>query len=114
VHVPDTFGESVQHRVMPLGPIPHRIAVEPESFLSRVLGATDIEPMSWHHQAIDRLGEGLRVVATAPDGVVEAVELDAHPWLVAVQWHPELTSATDVTQARLFEAFVSAAASVHA
>ncbi len=114
VHVPDVVGETVQHRVMPLGPIPHRIEVEADSLVARIMGTTDVEPMSWHHQGVDRLGDGLRAVAWAPDGIVEAVELSGHPWLVAVQWHPELTAATDATQAALFDAFVGAAASVHA
>jgi putative glutamine amidotransferase len=109
VHVPDVVGEAVLHRVPPRGPIPHKVTVDPTSDLSQILGATDIEPMSWHHQAVDRLGDGLRAIAWAPDGVVESVELARHPWLVAVQWHPELTAATDPTQAALFDAFVAAA-----
>jgi putative glutamine amidotransferase len=114
VHVPDVVGEGLLHRVMPLGPIPHRITVDADSQIARIMGATDIEPMSWHHQAIDRVGEGLRVVARAPDGIVEAVELNGHPSLIAVQWHPELTAATDATQAALFDAFVASATRVHA
>jgi putative glutamine amidotransferase len=72
------------------------------------MGATDIEPMSWHHQAVDRPGEGLRAVAWAPDGIIEALELDGHPNLLAVQWHPELTASDDATQAALFDALVAA------
>jgi len=45
---------------------------------------------SFHHQAVDRPGTGVSVVATSGDGVVEAIELDGAPRLVAVQWHPEL------------------------
>jgi putative glutamine amidotransferase len=67
--------------------------------------------MSWHHQALDRLGEGLRAVAWAPDGIVEAVEADGYPCLLAVQWHPELTASTDATQTALFETFVGWASS---
>ncbi|HET7559396.1 MAG TPA: gamma-glutamyl-gamma-aminobutyrate hydrolase family protein, partial [Limnochordia bacterium] len=48
--------------------------------------------------------------AHAPDGTIEAVELPGHPWLLAVQWHPELTAAKDPSQQRLFDAFVQAAA----
>jgi putative glutamine amidotransferase len=109
VHVPDVVGEGVAHRSPPREPVAHLVSVEPSSELARVLGATEIKPMSWHHQAIDQLGGGLRAVAWAPDGIVEAVEHVSHPSLIAVQWHPELTSATDPTQAALFDAFVSAA-----
>ncbi|MCB9076491.1 MAG: gamma-glutamyl-gamma-aminobutyrate hydrolase family protein [Anaerolineaceae bacterium] len=51
---------------------------------------------------------GLKVAAYAPDGVIEAIEMPAHPWLVAVQWHPELTAATDPTQQHLFETLIKA------
>jgi putative glutamine amidotransferase len=112
VHVPDVVGDALQHRVMPLGPIPHRISVDADSNLARIMGTTDIEPQSWHHQAIDRPGDGLRVVARAPDGIVEAVEHDSHPALIAVQWHPELTADRDPTQAALFDAFIAAATPV--
>jgi putative glutamine amidotransferase len=49
------------------------------------------------------------VVARAADGVVEAIEMDTHPWLVAVQWHPEITAAHDPQQQALFDALVKAA-----
>ena len=108
LHVPDVFGESVTHRLPPREPVPHAISLDADSKLARIIGAIEIEPMSWHHQSIDRLGEGLRVAAVAPDGVVEALEHESHPSLIAVQWHPELTAATDPGQAALFEAFIAA------
>jgi putative glutamine amidotransferase len=68
-----------------------------------------MEPMSWHHQAVDEVGDGLTVVGHAPDGVIEALEMPEHPWLFAVQWHPEITAAHDPVQQRLFEGLVQAA-----
>jgi len=65
--------------------------------------------VSSHHQAPDRVGSVLRVVARAEDGAIEALELPDHPWLLAVQWHPELTAADDPSQQRLFDALVAAA-----
>ena len=63
-----------------------------------------------HHQAIDRVGSGLRVVARADDGVVEALELDhTTGWLLAVQWHPEESAADDPAQQALFDALVERA-----
>jgi putative glutamine amidotransferase len=108
-HLPDVVGETVAHRAPPREPVPHGVAVESGSLVARTMGACAITPMSWHHQAIDRLADGLGVVARAPDGVVEAVELDDHPWIVAVQWHPELTAASDPTQQALFDGLVAAA-----
>ncbi|MET0589845.1 MAG: gamma-glutamyl-gamma-aminobutyrate hydrolase family protein [Naasia sp.] len=70
------------------GMLDHRVAVAPESALARVLGQTRLEVRSSHHQAVDRPGEGLVVVARADDGTVEAVEHESAPvW--CVQWHPE-------------------------
>lgn len=102
-HVPDEFAERVTHRLPPREPTPHAVSVEPGSRLAGLLGATEIEAVSWHHQAIRDLGEGLSVVARAPDGVIEAVELAGRERLVAVQWHPELSSATDAAQQGLFD-----------
>lgn len=113
--VPDPDGGGVLHRIEPpepqeiATPTPHEVTVEAGCHLAEVMAATVVTPMSWHHQSIDRLGDGLRVVARAPDGVIEATELAGHPWLLSVQWHPELTAADDPTQQRLFDALVVAA-----
>ena len=72
-----------------------------------VVGAVELPDVaSWHHQAVDRLGAGLRAVAWAPDGTVEALELAEAPRLLAVQWHPELQIELGSPQRRLFEAIV--------
>jgi putative glutamine amidotransferase len=65
----------------------------------------------YHHQALDRIGAGLCPTASSEDGVVEAIELTVpgNGWFLAVQWHPEDTSADDPAQQRLFGALVSAA-----
>ena len=60
----------------------------------------------FHHQAIDRLGDGVGVVARATDGVPEAVLIDAPGWAVGVQWHPEDTAAADPERAALFTELV--------
>lgn len=68
----------------------HSVSVEPGTRLAAALGVTAVQVNSYHHQAVDRAAEGLRVVATAPDGLIEGVEsIDPDWWLVAVQWHPE-------------------------
>lgn len=108
-HLPDEVGDAVSHRLPPRDPTIHDITVHPESQVAQIMGATQVHSASWHHQAIRRPAPGLQVVAHAPDGTIEAVELPSHPWLVAVQWHPELTAVEDVTQQRLFDALVAAA-----
>jgi putative glutamine amidotransferase len=87
----------------------HPIEIAEGSRLHAVLGERRIEVNSVHHQAVDRLGEGLRPVALAEDGVVEAVEHASDP-VLAVQWHPEWSAKVDwERQRRLFEALVESA-----
>jgi putative glutamine amidotransferase len=64
--------------------------------------------VSWHHQAVRSAPPGWRVTAKAPDGVIEALEHDAHPWGFALQWHPELSPA-DSLHVRIFHALIEAA-----
>ena len=64
---------------------------------------------SLHHQSIKDLGNGLRIVATAPDGVVEAAEGTGNAWVMAVQWHPEELASARPDMRALFQAFVEAA-----
>lgn len=108
-HLPDVVGERVAHRVPPRNRTNHPVRLEPGSRLAAIVGQTEVTTASWHHQAIRQVAPGLKVVAHAPDGTIEAVEMPAHPWLIAVQWHPELTAADDPSQQRIFEALVAAA-----
>lgn len=109
-HLPDAVGDHVQHRAPPREPLPHAIRVDPGSRLAALLGTTELaQPMSWHHQGVHRLGAGLRAVAWADDGVIEGLELEGHPEMVAVQWHPELTAACDPVQQGLVDWLVRSA-----
>ena len=81
------------------------VTIDPHSWLGRVLARNRVMVRSGHHQAIDRVGRGLRVVARAADGIVEGVEHE-HRWAVGVQWHPEEAQASEVDRRRLFAAFV--------
>jgi putative glutamine amidotransferase len=87
------------------------VALAPGSALAaaRALGGAGdvgkVDASCYHHQCVDRLGDGLRPVAWAADGTIEAVELTAPAgWFAAVQWHPE-----DAPDQWLFDAFVAAA-----
>jgi putative glutamine amidotransferase len=108
-HIPDRYGREVLHRHPERRPVEHPVNVEPASQIARILGTTELPVRSWHHQAVGRLGRGLRAVAWAADGVVEAVEDDHRPFTVAVQWHPEVGALSDARHLRLFEALVEAA-----
>jgi putative glutamine amidotransferase len=87
----------------------HRVKVEDGTRLARILAASEIEVNSFHHQALARLGDGLRAVAWSPDGVVEGAEMDETcGFVIAVQWHPEDLTAHDATARNLFRALVNA------
>lgn len=105
-HLPDLGDHVLEHRLPPREPTSHSARIAPESRLAAVLGATEADVCSWHHQAVDRLGGDLRPVAWAADETVEAVELPGRERLLAVQWHPEM-QPDDPIQQRLFETFVS-------
>jgi putative glutamine amidotransferase len=83
----------------------HEVALDADSLLADVMDTTRVTASCHHHQAIARLGDGLRVVGRASDGIVEALELDG-AFMLAVQWHPEDTAADDRAQQRLFDALV--------
>ena len=108
VHLPDVVGESVPHRVSRDSHTHHEVRIDPGSRLAALLGGDPLSVASWHHQAVDRLGAGLRAVAWAEDGTIEAVEVLDAPAVIAVQWHPELqVREPDGRQRRLFEALIA-------
>ncbi len=81
--------DAIEHRKLGEEPPRHPVRVEENSVLGRAVGKREVLANTYHKQAISRVGRGLRVVATAPDGVIEAVEDDSMPLMLAVQWHPE-------------------------
>ncbi len=109
-HLPDLSTELAHRQTNPGTEPSHPVVVDPGSLLAGALGGGEIEVTdvnSFHHQAIDRLGEGLRVSARAPDGTVEAIEDPSRRFLIGVQWHAEtLTHRT--AEAELFRRFVEA------
>jgi putative glutamine amidotransferase len=85
----------------------HAVSVDEGSLLSRIVGAAEISVNSSHHQSVDHVAPGLRVTATASDGIIEAIESsDPAWWMLGVQWHPEeLTETPEDWDRRLFNAF---------
>jgi putative glutamine amidotransferase len=68
----------------------HDVVLEPSSAVARIVGCERLPVNSLHHQALDRLGQGVCAVGHADDGTIEAIEVDGVPSVVGVQWHPEL------------------------
>lgn len=108
-HLPDEVGDALAHRAPPRKPTEHVVTIEPDSKLAGLIGGTVCNTVSWHHQAVRDAGSQLKVVARAADGTIEAVELPNHPFMVAVQWHPELSADRDPVQQGLFDRLIEAA-----
>jgi putative glutamine amidotransferase len=95
----------------------HFVTVEPGTLLAGMLRAGPVKVNSFHHQAISRPPAGFRVSATAPDGVIEAIEDEPDAsaksppklWRVGVQWHPENLWAREPLFLNLFTGLVEAA-----
>jgi putative glutamine amidotransferase len=85
----------------------HPVEVERGTRLANILGANRVDVNSMHHQSIRHLAAGLRAIAHAPDGVIEAIQVEDYPFGVAVQWHPEWLQAHLAMRA-LFSEFVRA------
>jgi putative glutamine amidotransferase len=107
--LPDQFGSSIEHCISQNEPkdlIAHSVTVTSGSWLANVTGKSELCVNSRHHQGIHQLGDGLQVMATAPDGLVEAVCLFSHPFGMAVQWHPE-NMFGDLSEKELFRSFIA-------
>ncbi|MCH4886836.1 gamma-glutamyl-gamma-aminobutyrate hydrolase family protein [Acidaminobacter sp. JC074] len=86
----------------------HEVSVDTSSKLFNIMGDKRVKTNSFHHLAVKDLGEGLVITAKADDGVVEAIEHNDYPFVLGVQWHPEMMASTDVKMKSLFEALMEA------
>lgn len=101
--IPSEIGTKVNHKGY------HRVSIEPDSLLARLLHSREASVLSSHHQAVDGLGRNLRVIARSEDGVVEALERTDGKFGLFVQWHPE--AMTDLAHRNaIYGALVQAAA----
>ncbi len=106
-HIPDSIANPLPHeQPNPRHEAGHRISVVEGTLLHRIMGVGEVMVNSAHHQAVDNIGQGLIVNATAPDGVIEGIEHPDYKFCLGVQWHPEfhITPADTV----IFEAFIVA------
>ncbi len=108
--IPSDLGTSIAHaQTAPRSTPTHAVTVQGESRLAETLGALEVQVNSMHHQALKKLGRGLREVAWAPDGVIEGLEApDAPGFVLGVQWHPEELVGHDPAARALFRALVEA------
>ncbi|PZQ89769.1 MAG: gamma-glutamyl-gamma-aminobutyrate hydrolase [Leifsonia xyli] len=109
-HLPDLVGSTRYNAGGGVFTV-NEVGIDAGTKLAELVQDAAIGVKSYHHQAVDELGDGLVVTARSDDGTVQAVELPGHPFGVAVQWHPEEDAAED---ARLFAGLVEAARSYRA
>lgn len=114
--IPSEYKTSISHRQTEAKNMPsHSVAVKEGTPLSGLVNKVQITANSFHHQALKDIGKGLRVMAVAEDGIIEAVYHADYPYLRAYQWHPERLWKTDADNKKLFEDFIKASAqqSIH-
>ena len=103
--IPTQFESNVNHRQ----PAPYHLPIHPVTVsgpLAEAVEAEEIMVNSCHHQGIRDLSPELEIMASAPDGLVEAIRLPGKKFVWAVQWHPEFMHRVDENSRRIFRGFV--------
>jgi len=101
----------IEHHQSPPYDVPiHDVMIAKSSPLYSCLETEKLSVNSYHHQAVKMLADGLKIMAKASDGIIEAVYMPGHRFLWAVQWHPEFSWKTDENSRKIFKAFIEAAA----
>jgi gamma-glutamyl-gamma-aminobutyrate hydrolase PuuD len=108
-HIADSPRRLDHDRDMPRAEPVHGLRIKPGSQLEEILGTTQTDVNSHHHQGLDGAAGPLEEVGWAEDRVLEAIVSSEHSWCLGVQWHPEAMADVDKTQLRIFEEFVTAA-----
>ena len=109
-HIPDEVAEALAHeQPNPRTEPGHTVTVAPDTLLHRIVGVAEMPVNSAHHQAAKDAPDGVVINARAADGVIEGIEAVGKRFCLGVQWHPEY--AISPADARIFDAFVRAAAS---
>ena len=107
-HLPDRTGSARHRQQQPGEEVTHRVRLDPEGMLASIVGVEELQVNSFHHQAVDRLGDGLRAIAWSDDDVVEGLQAGDRDFLLGVQWHVECL-VEHPEHAAIFVAFIEAA-----
>jgi putative glutamine amidotransferase len=107
VHLSDQFPGEVIHdnHHKPRNFLAHRVNLETNSRLAKIMPSNQVQVNSLHHQGVCRLAQELIPTAYAPDGLIEAIEIPGYPFGLAVQWHPEELLEHEA-MCKIFQAFV--------
>lgn len=102
-HESSNIARDIKHRA-------HHITIDKDSKLYKIVGLESVDVNTHHHQAIKKLGKGIRVTAVSPDGIIEAIETDDDRFIIGIQAHPESLGSVIPDWDKLFVAFAEAAA----
>ena len=109
LHLPEDMPKCIPHYDSQGGAHRHSVEMTPNSKMFAIYGPGEIRVASQHHQGVRRIPPGFRIGATAPDGLIEAIECKDDSWFaIGVQWHPENEGHISL-DTQLFEAFIHAA-----
>lgn len=90
-HLPDADQATLDHRQDEPGDQPgHGVRLDPDSRIAGLMGRSETAVNTFHHQAVDELGDDLKAVGWADDGLIEAIEIPDHDFAIGTQWHAEL------------------------
>lgn len=106
--LPGKLDHDSSSKLKTLVDVSHALRIEPDTKLANILGASTIGTNAHHHQAIDKLGHGIRATAWAEDEIIEAIELTNYPYAVGIQAHPESLTEVEPRWRALFKTFVDA------
>jgi putative glutamine amidotransferase len=110
-HIASEMHDPIKHDYYPDYPrnlLAHKVKIITGNKTSEILGLTELDVNSLHHQGVNKVAAGLNVTGIAPDGLIEALELPGHKFGIAVQWHPECLPDQIVMQ-QLFKSFINSA-----
>ena len=107
--LPEARDHDVSNKRKTLVDTSHPMRLEAGSKLASIVGAETLGINEHHHQAIRRLGAGVRAVGWSEDDIIEAIELSDYPYAIAVQAHPESLTQVEPRWVKLFDSFIAAA-----
>lgn len=105
---PDALDHDSSTKLETLTDLSHTLTIAADSKLATLVGPQELGTNAHHHQAIDVLGKGVKAVAWAADGIIEAIELPDYPYAIGVQAHPESLTQVEPRWLTLFQSFIAA------
>ena len=107
--IPSLFPSEINHhQAAPYDMPSHNVYIRKDSPLYEIVNVEELPVNSCHHQAVKELAPGLEIMASAADGLTEAVYMPSKRFLWAVQWHPEFSYKNDESSMKIFRAFIDA------